>query len=75
MATVEELIWGALNNARSVARGESLAKEDIELETAAQEMPGAIAAAHLIETARLADAVESLTEALDRLTATVSYMT
>ena len=71
---MEKLIWGALHNARCVAREHRLTDEDRELETAAAETPGAIAAAQLIETVRLADAVERVVDALGRIATNIGYL-
>lgn len=71
---MEELIWGALDYARRAAREQEFTAEVRGLETAAAEAPGAIAAAQLIETARLADAVEGLAGVLGTIANNIGYL-
>ena len=71
---MEKLIWGALDYARRAARNQRIGSDCIELEIAAAEAPGAIAAAQLIETARLADAVEALAGVLGRIATNIGYL-
>lgn len=71
---MEKLIWGALNYARRAARDQHIEADCIELEIAAAESTGAIAAAQLIETARLADAVEALAGVLGRIATNIGYL-